>query len=133
MWLWCDCNRLAGLDLTRNVNLVELNPSENPLGELNITKNTKLKFLACDGSNLTKLDVSKNKKLMVLIAHNNNIESTDIGNCNILKKYVLKNDASISDGQAIWFGPWGDEEDFDVIHIDEHTKLLNGSKTLYPA
>ena len=56
-------NNLTSLDLTNNLDLVNLTILSNELTSLNISKNLKLEGLTCRGNDLSELDVSQNRYL----------------------------------------------------------------------
>lgn len=98
--LYCNDNKLTGLDMSGNPALEQLLCYENNLESLNVTKNKKLSKLKCqhnglkelnlkDNENLTELncsynqlttlDVSKNAKLSILECYNNGMEELNLG------------------------------------------------------
>ena len=95
----CSENNLLNLDLSSNLNLIELYCNNNMLTALNVSALSALKILWCDfnqissinvnnntnlisltcGDNLlTSLDISKNLNLTVLVCKNNQIPSLDV-------------------------------------------------------
>jgi gliding motility-associated-like protein len=92
-------NTISTLDLSKNINLIELNCQNNDLTNLDtstnlfltslvcinnritsldLTKNTDLTFLHCNDNKLSSLDVTKNTALTNLECNNNQITSLDL-------------------------------------------------------
>ncbi len=100
--LWCwgykHTKKLTTLDISQNVNLVELSCSFNELTELNLSKNTKLQILWCYDNKLTKLDVTANTELVELNYFNNKISKIDLSkNTELQKLYCSDNKISSID------------------------------------
>ena len=76
--LFCYENRLTSLDISKNTGLVRLICDENQLTSLDVSKNTELNELYCDSNQLTSLDVSKNTKLRLLSCNSNKLTSLDV-------------------------------------------------------
>ena len=71
--LYCDENQLTALDISKNTALIKLNCFKNQLTALDISKNTALRYLYCNNNQLTALDVSKNTALEELYCYTNGI------------------------------------------------------------
>lgn len=77
--LLCYENKLESLNVTKNKNLSTLQCQHNRLNELNLKDNEKLTELNCSYNQLTTLDVSKNAKLRILECYNNSIAELNLG------------------------------------------------------
>ena len=77
--LLCYENKLESLNVTKNKNLSTLKCQHNRLNELNLKDNEKLTELNCSYNQLTTLDVSKNAKLRILECYNNSIAELNLG------------------------------------------------------
>ena len=77
--LLCYENKLESLNVTKNKNLSTLKCQNNRLNELNLKDNEKLTELNCSYNQLTTLDVSKNAKLRILECYNNSIAELNLG------------------------------------------------------
>jgi len=62
----CSNNRLATIDLSQNIVLVDLNCSSNLLNSLDVSNNPSLGILNCQNNLLTALDVAANTMLKTL-------------------------------------------------------------------
>ena len=69
---------VSELDLSKNVELVELMVEQNQLSKLDVSHNPKLMYLMCGSNQLSKLDVSHNPKLIELSCTNNKLTSLDV-------------------------------------------------------
>ena len=82
-------NRLTGLDVSKNVELVYLDfgfSFYNPVEKgIDLTKNVKLEYLNCYRNYLRTLDLSKNIELIYLNCSQNNLIELNISNCNKLE------------------------------------------------
>ena len=78
--MYCENNKLATLDVTKNTELTELKCKRNQLTTLDVTKNTELTYLWCVSNQLTALDVSNNKELTRLYCCGNNIHGDNMFN-----------------------------------------------------
>lgn len=77
--LLCYENKLESLNVTKNKNLSKLKCYQNRLKELNLENNKHLKVLECSYNNLTTLDVSHNVWLDTLECDNNGMEELNLG------------------------------------------------------
>jgi hypothetical protein len=81
------------LDVSKNVELTELNLEGQLLHSLNVSKNINLTRLNCKGKYLTKLDVSRNSKLSVLNCSGQSLSSLDVSkNTELTELYCSLND-----------------------------------------
>ncbi len=69
----CSSNKLASIDISSNVLLVDLRCNHNDLSELNISNNKQLKLLTCHANKLESLNLVENKELEFLNCGNNRI------------------------------------------------------------
>lgn len=74
-YLYCQNNRIAKLDLRKNLKLLEVYCYGNALTTLNVSKCTVLKKLSCGNNKLTTLKTSNCPKLTYLICYNNQLTS----------------------------------------------------------
>jgi len=80
--LECNGNNLTLLDVSQNINLIDLSCNNNELTSLDVTFNTGLIYLICDNNQITDLDVSQNIVLDELTCNNNDLTSLNIANNN---------------------------------------------------
>ncbi len=73
-------NKLSSVDLSKNLNLIDLRCSSNPLEELDISKCISLKKIECVSNRLTSIDISANIALQELICADNLMTSIDARN-----------------------------------------------------
>lgn len=78
--LYCNQNKLASLDVSKNTLLVKLGCASNSLSFLDCSKNNHLEELDCSGNKLTDLNISKNSQLAVLYCQQNNLTSLVVSN-----------------------------------------------------
>ena len=78
LYLKCDDNQLADLDLSKNTALIELDCSNNKLTAIDVSNNTALTILYCYDNQLTALDVSANTALEDLNCSNNKLTALDM-------------------------------------------------------
>lgn len=76
--LYIDSCELISLDISKNVELEELNCSGNFLSGLDVSNNKALKVLMCQGNSLTEIDLSKNTELEELSFGNNPMTEIDL-------------------------------------------------------
>ncbi len=79
------------LDVSKNIDLVQLFCGGSFLTKLDLRKNTKLTHLAINASKLTSLDISNNQNLMYLNCVGNRLEQLDVSNNTKLIKLSLYN------------------------------------------
>ena len=99
--LWCDCNQLTSLNVSKNTKLIDLSCALNKLTSLNLSNNTLLEDLYCAGNSLTSLDLSKNTALKYVFCSENKFTSLDFSkninletitcDCNSLTSLNVKN------------------------------------------
>lgn len=76
--LYCACNNIKSLDISKNVALEELYCQGNKISTLNLSKNKKLKHLSCYENLLTSLDLSNNPELEFISCYSNKLTSLDV-------------------------------------------------------
>lgn len=76
--LYCNDNKLTGLDMSGNPALEQLLCYENNLESLNVTENKKLSKLKCYQNRLKELNLENNKHLKVLECSYNNLTTLDV-------------------------------------------------------
>lgn len=76
--LYCNNNRLTGLDVTGLTNLTQLNCYNNRLTELNVTGLTSLTQLYCNGNQLRELDVTGLTGLATLLCQSNQLRKLNV-------------------------------------------------------
>lgn len=87
--LYCYKSEIKNLDVSNNLELVELKCYEMPLSTLNLGNNAKLQKLYCYDTELTNLDISSNQGLMLVNCKNTKISSLDISkNLELEKLYI---------------------------------------------
>ncbi len=77
-WIDCSGNELTALDLSSNLNLMEVYCYNNQLKSLNVSKCTKMDYLDCSWNAFTSLDLSKNTALGYLNCSHNALTSLDL-------------------------------------------------------
>tara|TARA_B110000444_G_scaffold173955_1_gene162689 strand:- start:1 stop:1398 length:1398 start_codon:yes stop_codon:yes gene_type:complete len=82
--LECQYNQLTTLDVSNNVNLLQLVCFNNQLINLDVSQNTDLLFLQCSWNQLTTLDVSQNTSLNNLTCLGNYFTNLNVSNNNFL-------------------------------------------------
>ena len=70
---------LKKLDVSKNINLTNLEASHNQISSLDVSKNTLLLTIRCYNNELTSLDVSNNPNLTHLFCSNNNLSTLKVG------------------------------------------------------
>lgn len=85
--LWCTLNPILELDLTQNLSLVSLNCSARTLTNIDVTNNKNLKSLICVGNPLSSLDISNNLLLEYLDIHFTEITQIDLSKNTKLKHF----------------------------------------------
>lgn len=76
--LYCNDNKLTGLDMSGNPALEQLLCYENNLESLNVTKNKKLSKLKCQHNGLKELNLKDNENLTELNCSYNNLTTLDV-------------------------------------------------------
>ena len=94
--LICWNNTITSLDVTNNINLINLYTAGNPIGSLNVSQNTVLEVLNCSYNQLSTLDISNNPNLKQLGCSNNNLLSLDLTQNSDLFYLVLSNNSLTS-------------------------------------
>ena len=74
-----NCDGMEGLDLSANVNLIDLDCSWNQLESLDLSANTELQQLNCSHNSLTTLDLSENTELRQVFCNNNVLTNLELG------------------------------------------------------
>lgn len=81
----CSMNGITEMDLSQNLELIELSCFINNLTSLNVTQNSNLAVLNCDLNNLTTLDVTGNPLLERLTCPDNELTELNISQNPLLK------------------------------------------------
>ncbi|MEO6174658.1 MAG: T9SS type A sorting domain-containing protein [Flavobacterium circumlabens] len=81
-FLNCQYNNLTSLNLSKNLNLIELYCHENLLTVLDVAVNSNLTTLQVNKNKIKSLDLSKNKKLVSLNASENDLNYLNLQNGN---------------------------------------------------
>lgn len=84
----CNSNQLSVLDLSKNTKLSKLSCRENELTELDVSQNTELTELVCSSNKLTELNVSQNTELTKLDCSSNELTTLDVSNNPKLNRLV---------------------------------------------
>ena len=79
--LYCSNNNLTSLDVSQNVNLIELRCTKNLIEILDISNNLDLRYLSCNENNLTSLNLSQNFKLISIACYSNKLSSIILEDC----------------------------------------------------
>lgn len=94
VFLGCNDNDLASLNVSNNIALTALNCYYNPLENLNVSGATNLVVLACYGHELTNLDVSNNLALERLICNGGQLKDLDVSK-NVALTYLSCNNTQL--------------------------------------
>ena len=86
----CSENALANLNISQNINLVELYVFDNQLMNLDITPLINLKIFWCHNNQLSNLNVTQNTNLISLVCSNNNLTRLDSSNNTSLNVFVCE-------------------------------------------
>jgi len=86
-FLDCSFNTISNLDLSNNLQLVELYCFLNSISSLNLSNCTMLRILNCFNNDLVSIDLSHNTQLVSLQIFSNNLAGIDISN-NVLLEDV---------------------------------------------
>jgi Leucine-rich repeat (LRR) protein len=92
----CFNNSITSLDVSSNINLINLYISGNPIGTLDISQNPMLEILYCSNNQLSTLDISNNSNLKQLGAANNNLTSINLAQNPNLTYLVVNNNSLTS-------------------------------------
>ena len=84
----CASNQLTGLDVSQNINLTKLNCASNQLTGLDVSQNVNLTNLNCASNQLTGLDVSQNINLTNFDCASNQLNELNVLN-NLKLAYLL--------------------------------------------
>ncbi len=76
----CNNNKLTKLDLSKNLELINVQCKNNELTELNVSNCKNLLYLYCDNNLLKELDLSDNRELTRLYCSGNQIERLNLEN-----------------------------------------------------
>jgi len=110
---------LSNIDVSNNIELVELNLRNNQLTEIDLSKNTNLLELDLYGNKLKNIDLSNNIKLEELDLMNNNIKKLDISK-NINLKSLTLSGSSYRQVVAVYKGDTFDfSADYGAIKLPE--------------
>ena len=91
-WLNCGNNPLENIDVSKNVNLMNLFCDSTSLKELDVSKNIYLNILSCEKNQLRNIDLSKNINLYILYIEYNRLNSLDVTqNINLIKLFCENN------------------------------------------
>lgn len=91
-FLSCNNNNLSNIDISKNINLWELQIENNKLTSLDVSNNIGLALLDCLGNKLTSLDVSDNvNNLRYIACHGNLLTSIDVSNNSVLVSLICYN------------------------------------------
>lgn len=75
----CSTNeKLVGLDVSKNVNLLSINVSNNNLTSIDFSANKLLKSISCENNRITSLDLSKYPALETLHCSSNELTTLDV-------------------------------------------------------
>ena len=105
-WIDCSGNELTSLDLSGNVNLMEVYCYNNKLTSLNVSKCTKMDYLDCSWNELKSIDLSKTVALGFLNCSHNQLTALNTASlvnlgflnceCNDLKSLNLAKNTELS-------------------------------------
>lgn len=84
-YLYCQVNSLSALDVSQNINLIELNCGANNLSNIDVTSNNMLESLQCYSNNITSIDLTQSNNLRSLHCWINEISNLDITSCTLLE------------------------------------------------
>lgn len=84
--LECLGNTISSLDLSRNLDLVDVICEQNNISTLDVSKNIALQYLNCDTNQLGTLNVESNVALIELNCRMNQLSSLNVSSCINLKR-----------------------------------------------
>ena len=79
-YLECGQNNISLLDLSANINLIDLACYDNQITSLNISNSPNLRILQCFQNELTTIDVSNNPNIELLNCWENQLTSLNVSN-----------------------------------------------------
>lgn len=94
--LECYNNKIASLDLSKNVFLKELNCSYNQLTSLDLTNNTALTTIDCSSNQISNLNVSNCSNLIKLKTDSNKLSLLNLSNNLSLKELYCANNELVN-------------------------------------
>jgi Leucine-rich repeat (LRR) protein len=133
--LHCSNNRIASLNLSRNIALRRLDCSNNQLTTLDVSKNTALTAIFCSNNRLTSLDVSRNTAMRTLVCFGNDMGiDPDVSISGWRSYWNNYNNMPIGDGGAIIMGrlyyyPQGGAERSGIDYSNEDNIIIEGTVT----
>ncbi len=89
--LICSDNNLSNLNVTQNLNLINLDTRGNPLLSLDVTQNILLQNLQVWFSLMPTIDLSKNQNLILFSGRSSQLESLDFSNNPMLEQVQVRN------------------------------------------
>ncbi|KGN83106.1 hypothetical protein HW49_00300 [Porphyromonadaceae bacterium COT-184 OH4590] len=128
-----DCNSnetgLTAIDVSNNLELVDLMCSENSLTSINVRANTKLETLFCSMNQISNIDLSNNNKLAYLDCSKNKISSLDLSkntNLEILNVALNSlNNIDLSKNTELTFVDCSNNVSLNSIDIRNNINLLS--------
>lgn len=78
--LFCSCNKLTSLDVSKNTSLTGLFCYDNQLTSLDVSNNPALTNFECDNNQLTSIDISNNRALVDFRCSGNKLSSINVRN-----------------------------------------------------
>ena len=94
-WFYCDGQTVTDLDLSANINLINLTCYDNQLNTLDLSANIRLEGVQCEDNQISHLDLSANTALTFLACSNNQINTLDLS-ANTALTYLSCYDNQIS-------------------------------------
>ncbi|MGH1336907.1 MAG: leucine-rich repeat domain-containing protein [Aureispira sp.] len=88
IFLNCSNNRIINLDLSSNINLIQLRAGYCSLQTLDLSNNPRLTDLECESNDLRTLDFSNNLDLRSIICYSNQLFQLDVSNLPLLKEVL---------------------------------------------
>lgn len=87
--LYCDNNEITSLDVSQNIKLEELECFNNKISALNVTHNTELIKLWCSNNMLSAIDVTQNTRLRLFEIEENQFTNLDVSKNTQLTTLVI--------------------------------------------
>ena len=91
--LKCSNNSLTNLNITQNINLIDIRCSNNLLTSLDVTQNNLLTDLRCGINSISSLDISQNIALTSLRVQSNLLSALDIASNTALETLYIYNNS----------------------------------------
>lgn len=122
-------NNLSSIDLSKNLNLEELQISVNELTELDVSNNLNLGKLYVEGNDIAQIDISKNLELFHLAISGSPITSLDVTIHNKLERLEVNNtlleSLDVTQNPLLWYLDMNNFDSTNYQHTISSIDLTN--------